>query len=197
MLHRQTQPEVVTGVLSSTPVPESAPVGYAQAGQELAVRSATQQKELTVPQETQVSRFNGIESLRVTLWVFGMGFLANKTSEYLIAATFGMLTPFPVGSGTIPEAISSAALVVNVAVVGVVVGLLANRRTMTTSIVAANIAGLLITVLVCVYLYATLPPEAWAASTLPTFGILFRAVTVTVTEAAVAHYVAHKFRKEP
>ena len=196
MLLRQAEAEA-TVVHSSTPVPVSAPRGYAQAEQESAVRSATQHEELTATQEAQVSRFDAGEVLRVTLYMVGLASLANTITGYLEAATSGMLMPFPVKPGTIPGIISSAVLVLNVALIGIGVGLLANRRTMTASIVAANIAGLLVTSLIFAYLHATLPAEAWAASTFSTFGILFWAVTVTATEVAVAHYVVRNFRKEP
>jgi hypothetical protein len=147
---------------------------------------------------TKASRLDAREALWVTLCMFGMGHLARTITEHLIAATSGMLTPFPVGSGTIRGAITAGVSVLNVAVAGFLVGMLANRRTMTASIIAASIASLLVTALIFTYLYMTLPSEVWAASTFPTLGgILFRTVTITVTDVAVAHYVARKFRKEP
>lgn len=187
---RQTEVQTTGAAAYSAPVQTNASEEYEQAEQE----SMTNQVGLTATKADEGSHFNTGEALRVTLCMMGLAVLAHTVTNYLTSATASMLFPFPVAPGIIPRIISGAVLALNVAAVGIGVGMLANRRTMTASIVAANVAGILVTALVLAYFYATIPPGSWAA---PTLGMLFQAVTVTFTEVAVALYVARKFRKKP
>ncbi|MBC8136234.1 MAG: hypothetical protein H8F28_10135 [Fibrella sp.] len=193
---RQNEVEATDVHGTSTPGTAAA-LGYDQVELKSATPSTAYRGDLTAKAESEVSRFAPREAFRVTVCMLLLASLSHTITRYLTYAMAGMLMPFPVGSETIPGMISFVVMAIHVAAFGIGVGLLANRRTMVASVVVANTLGLLVTGLAIAYIYAVVPPEAWTTSTFSTFGILFKAVTITFTEVAVALYVARTFRKKP
>lgn len=166
--------------------------GYVPAQQE----SMFRRNEVVTKRQSAPTRHHIGETLCVAAGLLIVGAIFQVLIRYVTSVMAVTLMPFPVTLGTSMRAVSFLLTGFAAIIIGVGVGLLANRRTMVTSLVAANALNTLLGIIVAfVYIYMVSPNAIWQYLTNIPTGSLFNLITVAFTEVAVALYVAQKFCK--
>ncbi|MBC8136037.1 MAG: hypothetical protein H8F28_09150 [Fibrella sp.] len=132
--------------------------------------------------------------------ITGSLFLVTLVSRFLFSVLINVLGDYVSFRNGVPplfEALSFLLAVIISVTIGVGVGLFANRRTMVKSLIVANVVNSVAWQTMTFVLAPKLFQGGWQFIASLAVSSLFGLLTITLTDIAVALYVARKFRKTP